>query len=95
MPCGISYGNGFVSDIPWKKVWTLPHKYLITNKIREINFKLIHRFYPDKCLLKRLKNDINTLCSFCLEKDFENSGQIFFLTNLFFFLTNLSFFLSK
>lgn len=67
-PYVISYWNGLVSDIPWKKVWTLPHKYLIINKVREIAFKLLHRVYPDKCSLKRLKNDINTLCSFCLKK---------------------------
>ncbi len=34
VPYVISYWNGFVSDIPWKKVWSLPHKYLITNKMR-------------------------------------------------------------
>jgi len=81
MPCVISYWNGFVSDIPWKKVWTLPHKYLITNKIREITFKLIHRVYPDKCFLKRLKNDINTLCSFCSEKP-ETSLHLFWNCSL-------------
>lgn len=66
VPYVMSYWNGFVNDISWKKVWTLPHKFFITNKIREVTFKLIHRCYPDKCNLKRLKNDINTNCSFCL-----------------------------
>jgi len=51
------------------KIWTLPHKYLITNKIREITFKFNRRFHLDKCSLKRLileleNNDINTLCCF-------------------------------
>ncbi len=59
VPYVISYWNGLVSDIPWKKVWSLPHKYLITNKMREIAFKLIHRIYPDKCSLKRLKGIVH------------------------------------
>ncbi len=35
--------------------------------MREITFKLIQRIYPHKCSVKRLKNDINTNCCFCLE----------------------------
>ncbi len=68
VPYVISYWNGLVSDIPWKKVWSLPHKYLITNEMREIAFKLIHRIYPDKCSLKRPKNDINTNLFFLFRK---------------------------
>jgi len=40
--------------IDWKKVWTLPLKYIITNKIREISFKLLHKCYPAKAFLKRI-----------------------------------------
>ncbi len=76
VPYVISYWNSLVSDILWKKVWSLLHKYLITNKMREIAFKLIHRIYPDKSSLKRLKNDINTNCSFCLENS-ETSLHLF------------------
>lgn len=76
VPYVLSYWNGLVSDIPWKKVWSLPHKYLITNKMREIAFKLIHRVYPDKCFLKRLKKDIDTNCCFCLD-NLETSLHLF------------------
>jgi len=48
-----------------KKVWTLPLKYIITNKVREISCKLLHKFYPAKAFLKRFKSDIDTSCSFC------------------------------
>ncbi len=40
-------------------------KYIITNKVRDISFKLLHRFYPSKMFLKRFKSDIDTSCSFC------------------------------
>ncbi len=36
----------------------------ITNKVRDISFKLFHRFYPTKVFLKRLKSDIDTSCFF-------------------------------
>ncbi len=39
-------------------------KYIITNKVRDISFKLLHRFYPTKVFLKRFKSDIDTSCFF-------------------------------
>ncbi len=54
-----------VDQIDWKKVWTLSSKYIITNKVGDISFKLLHRFYPTKMCLKRFKSDIDTSCSFC------------------------------
>ena len=38
---------------------------ILTDKFREISFKLLHRFYPAKVFLKRFKSDIDTSCSFC------------------------------
>jgi len=62
--------------IDWKKVWTLPLKYIITNKIREISFKLLHKYYPAKAFLKRFKSDLDTKCSFCGAPD-ETALHIF------------------
>lgn len=64
-PYVMSYWKNFVDHIDWKKVWSLSSKYIITNKVREISFKLLHRFYPAKEFLKRFKSDIDTSCSFC------------------------------
>ena len=50
--CVISYWNGFVDGIPWEKVWLLPNRSLITNKVKEVSFKLIHRFYPAKSYIQ-------------------------------------------
>jgi len=46
VPYVIPYWNKFVQNIDWRKVWLLPIRYLLTNKIREISFKIIHKFYP-------------------------------------------------
>ncbi len=35
-PSAIFYWSKFNGNINWKKVWVLPNKYLITNKIKEI-----------------------------------------------------------
>lgn len=68
LPCVVPYWNRFVDDIPWKKVWLLANRYLITNKVKEISFKLIHKFYPAKTYIKnRFKKDIDINCSFCDE----------------------------
>ncbi len=61
----LSYWKNVVDQIDWKKVWTLSSKYIITNKVGDISFKLLHRFYPTKMFLKRFKSDIDTSCSFC------------------------------
>lgn len=45
--------NKFVQNIDWKKVWLLPSRYLLTNKVREILFKFIHKF--NYLLLKNVK----------------------------------------
>lgn len=76
IPYVASNGKNMIDHIDWKKVWTLPLKYIITNKVREISFKLLHKFYPAKAFLKRFKSNINTSCSFCGAPD-ETALHIF------------------
>lgn len=61
----ILYWNQFVDDLKWEKVWLLPNLYLVTNKIKEVSFKLIHRVYPVKVYCKRFRVDIDPMCTFC------------------------------
>lgn len=68
-PYVIAYWSNFTNITNWKKVWLLPHKYLIVNKVREVSFKLIHRFYPVNSYLKKFKPDIDTMCNFCNVQD--------------------------
>ncbi len=45
-PQAVSKCNRSVENILWKKVWTLPNRYLLVNKVKEIYFKLIQQYYP-------------------------------------------------
>uniref|UniRef100_A0A9J8BAW3 Reverse transcriptase domain-containing protein n=1 Tax=Cyprinus carpio carpio TaxID=630221 RepID=A0A9J8BAW3_CYPCA len=52
-PYVISYWNSFFNNVNWTKVWSLPQKFLLTNKVKEISYKLIHRVYPTKVFLQK------------------------------------------
>lgn len=65
VPSSISFWNNLFEDINWPLVWSLPKKIFLTNKVTEISFKIIHRFYPVKLFIKKFRNNIDPLCSFC------------------------------
>ncbi len=65
LPYIVSHWNGLNDNMPWKKVWTLSSKYLITNKVKDVSYKLLHLFYPVKLYMKTMFPDIDSLCSFC------------------------------
>lgn len=68
-PAAVFYWNNIYNDIDWKNTWILSRKFLITNKVREVTFKLLHRCYPVKTRLVKYKINIDTLCSFCGNMD--------------------------
>uniref|UniRef100_A0A3B3BAV7 Reverse transcriptase domain-containing protein n=1 Tax=Oryzias melastigma TaxID=30732 RepID=A0A3B3BAV7_ORYME len=61
----VTFWTSFHGHICWEKVWTLPNKYLLNNKVKEVSFKILHRFYPTNQYMSRLKRDIDKNCSFC------------------------------
>lgn len=65
VPYVVAYWNSLVNSLDWEKIWNLPAKYLISNKTKEVSYKIIHRFYPSKVYLQRFKKDIDVMCSFC------------------------------
>ncbi|CDQ98504.1 unnamed protein product, partial [Oncorhynchus mykiss] len=65
VPYVMPYWNGFIDNICWKKVWMLPHTYLLVNKINEVSFKIIHKYYPANHYMNKFKENINSNCSFC------------------------------
>ena len=79
VPYVILYWNRYVEDIDWKNVWLLPNRYLLTNKVREISFKIIHRCYPSNDHIhKRFKKVIDVKCSFC-SMEIETVTHLFWL----------------
>lgn len=73
VPYVIHYWRSYVKNINWEKVWTLPNKFFISNKQREITYKLLHRCYPVKHKVRTLGN---TSCTFC-DSDTETSIHLF------------------
>lgn len=66
IPHAVSKWNSLVENILWKKVCTLPNKYLLVNKVKEISFKLLHQYYPVKTfIVSRFKLNIDVNCTFC------------------------------
>ncbi len=54
MPHVIFYRNNIFNNVNWAQVWSLSQKFLLTNKVKEISYKLIHRVYPTKEFLKKI-----------------------------------------
>ncbi len=65
--------TGLYDNIPWKKVWTLSSKHLITNKVKEVSYKLLNLFYPVKLYMKKMFPDIDSLC----EAEDESMSHLF------------------
>ncbi len=43
-------------NVNYNVAWSLPHKYLLINKIKEVTFKILHRCYPCNSVLKYMQN---------------------------------------
>ncbi len=39
------FWNSLYDQIEWKEVWKLPSKYCLTNKVKEVTYKVIHLIY--------------------------------------------------
>ena len=55
-------------DIDWEKAWLLPHKYCIHNKVKNNNFKIIHKIYPVNSFILKCM-DVDSFCVFCGHAD--------------------------
>lgn len=49
----------------WNTFFLLPYKYIITNKVKECLFKIVHSFYPVKDIICRFLPNVLNQCSFC------------------------------
>ncbi len=69
-PQAVSKWNRSVENILWKKVWTLPNRYLLVNKVKEISFKLIHQYYPVKTfIVSKFNLSIDVNCTWLATRD--------------------------
>ena len=68
--------NSKFIGINWNSVWTSSSRYCVTNKIKEVSFKIIHSIYAVNQAISRYK-DVNVNCTFC-EQEEENICHHFF-----------------
>ncbi len=69
-----------IADIHWKKAWLNPYKFCILNKVKEVQFKILHKIYPCKAFLSKFM-DIENKCSFCNVQE-EDLDHLFYSCNL-------------
>lgn len=67
-PRGKFYWASLLNDIQWREAWLLPYKYCITNKVKEVHFKILHKIYPTNTSIAKYV-DLNPKCSFCESVD--------------------------
>ncbi len=60
-----SKGMSEFDSINWKVVWNYNHRYCVTNKVREVSFKIIHLIYLSNKTLQKVKVNIDENCVFC------------------------------
>lgn len=65
-----------IMDTDWKKAWLLLHMYCISNKAKEVHFKVLHNIYPFNSLISKFV-DIGSSCTFC-SQDVETVPHLFF-----------------
>ena len=51
-------------DIRWRKAWLCPFQFCLSNKIREVHFKILHCIYPCNKSISRF-TDVDEMCTFC------------------------------
>lgn len=55
IPSARLFWSNIYGDIQWGKAWKIANKYCISNKVKEVSFKMLHRIYPVKHVLERFK----------------------------------------
>ena len=71
------FWNSMYNQIDWKGVWNLPSKYCLTNKVKEIAYKIIHLIYPVRQVVSRFFRDMETTCNFSNTEE-ESIKHLFF-----------------
>lgn len=69
--------NSKFQRINWKEVWNINRKFCVTNKIREVSYKIMHLIYPVNLIVKRFKSDVEVKCTFC-GKEEESIEHLFY-----------------
>lgn len=68
-PIALRKWKQFFSIPSIEKIWSASNKYLLPNKVKEVHFKILHRYYPCNTFINKFKKDVSPKCSFCNLED--------------------------
>ena len=77
VPRGKFYWRSQIEDMNWSRAWLLPHKYCISNKAKEVHFKILHKIYPVNGIIAKFV-DVDVSCTFCNHIT-ETTSHLFFI----------------
>ena len=76
----------------WSTIYTMPRQVMYDNKIKEMQFKILHKYFPTNLLLYKMKKVNSHSCSFCFMYA-EDMFHLFYnchqVRPLWFFIENL------
>lgn len=75
-PACKSYWNSKFYELNWNKIWMMPFKYCINNKIKEVHWKIIHNIYPTNSFTSKIL-DTDEKCTFC-NTEIETLDHLFY-----------------
>lgn len=75
-PKGKFVWNSVLSNINWENAWMLPYKFCLNNKIKELQFKILHNIYPSNYKISKYVL-IDSKCDMC-SKDKETLIHLFY-----------------
>lgn len=77
LPSGRFFWSSLFGYLNWKQIWLSAGKFCLTNKVKEVTFKILHNVYPVKKTLERFNLDIDYSCTFC-EQNTETICHLFY-----------------
>ena len=74
----ITYSNEFTLDkADWEDIYVLPRKLKMSNKVKEINYKILHNYVATNKLLYKIGINDSPRCNFCNLYE-QNTKHLFF-----------------
>ena len=57
--------NGLMNNVTWGKVFSLTRGIKVTNHMKDLQFKILHRILATNRLLHKMKKNASSSCTFC------------------------------
>ena len=61
--------HGHLLEEEWEQIFSLINQTKVTNNIKDLQFKILHRFLPTNRLLYHMKKIVSSQCTFCMDHE--------------------------